>query len=268
MLEISSRRNPIVAEYRRLADKRTPEMTDVLLDGSRLISEAVRAGVRIRQAAVTRQVLDSPDGAVLVERLEQSGAEVVLVTEAVIAALSPTRSPSGMVAIGKCVAADIARALERAPQLALVLAHIQDPGNAGAVVRAADAFGATCVVFCGASVDPYGWKALRGSMGSAFRVPLVPRADPLEVIRLLRQAGVTVLAAVPVGGQAVTELDLRQPVSFLLGSEGRGLVPALVAAADARVTLPMAAPVESLNVAVAAAVLAWEVWRQRLFTRQ
>jgi TrmH family RNA methyltransferase len=140
---------------------------------------------------------------------------------------------------------------------------VQDPGNVGAIVRAAEAGGASGAVFSGATADPFSWKALRGSMGSALRLPAVIAAANDALIGA-RAANVRLLATVPRDGRPVFEADLRGPVGFLLGGEGPGLPQNLIEAADDRVSIPMRPPVESLNVAVAAAVLVYEALRQRV----
>jgi TrmH family RNA methyltransferase len=140
---------------------------------------------------------------------------------------------------------------------------VQDPGNLGAVARAAEAAGATGVFVCGRSADPFGWKALRGSMGSAFRLPIVscPAAD--EAVAAVRARGLRVLALTARDGASLYDMDLRGPSALLVGGEGAGLSDDIAALTDARVSIPMRPPVESLNVAVAAAVALYEAARQR-----
>ena len=144
-----------------------------------------------------------------------------------------------------------------------MLAHdVQDPGNVGALTRTAEAAGATALVACGATADAMGWKALRGSMGSAFRLPIA-KADAYEAIRACRQAGIQTLALAPRGGDPFFTSDFRMPTALLLGSEGAGLPAELARKADRQVSIPMHTPVESLNVAVAAALVLYEAFRQR-----
>src|SRR6185436_6673173 len=123
---------------------------------------------------------------------------------------------------------------------------IQDPGNVGAIVRVAEAGGATAVIAAGASADPFGWKALRGSMGSALRLPLAARATGAAVDEA-RRRGCRIVATAPRGGRSLFDADLKGPLAILIGGEGQGLAPSVAAAADDRITIPMAAPVESLN---------------------
>jgi TrmH family RNA methyltransferase len=138
---------------------------------------------------------------------------------------------------------------------------VQDPGNFGAIIRSADALGASSVVAVGATADPAGWKALRGAMGSSFRVT-VARASLDEMIDAARTAQAQLLAA-SMDGEPIDHADLRGSTVLLLGSEGLGLPPAALGAAHNRVSIPMRAGINSLNVAVTASLLLYEARRQR-----
>lgn len=149
------------------------------------------------------------------------------------------------------------------PALLVLAVDMQDPGNVGAIVRSAEAGGATGVALAGSTADPWGWKALRAAMGSTFRIPIVSTRDAQALCEELRSAGVAVLATVPRGGVAMASVDFRAPTALVIGGEGAGLPPELIECADARVSIPMKPPVESLNAAVAAALLVFEARRQR-----
>jgi len=139
---------------------------------------------------------------------------------------------------------------------------VQDPGNVGAIIRAAEACGATGALAGEGTADPFGWKALRGAMGSTFRLPVA--REPLErIVDRARAAAIRLFAATPRGGKPLPECDLRGPAAVLLGGEGPGLPAALFDAADERMTIPMKPTVESLNVSVAAALILYEASRQR-----
>jgi TrmH family RNA methyltransferase len=144
----------------------------------------------------------------------------------------------------------------------LGLVGVQDPGNVGSVVRTADAFEASGVISFEGSAHPGGYKALRGAMGSTFRIP-VATAGLDDVLAAARTGGVRIAAAVARGGEPPLRAALATPVLILLGSEGSGLPEPLTAEADVRVTIPMRSGVESLNVAVTAALLLWEAAGRR-----
>jgi TrmH family RNA methyltransferase len=140
---------------------------------------------------------------------------------------------------------------------------VQDPGNLGAVIRTAEAAGATGLVACLPSADPYSWKALRGAMASTFRLPVPERVALHGALLAARRRGLAIAAAVPRGGTPMHEFDFQRPLAFMLGAEGPGLADHELDRADERVTIPMQPPVESLNVAVSAAVILYEACRQR-----
>lgn len=256
---ITSRQHPLVQQFRQAGRGRT---ASALIDGWHLVEEALAAGVRIDTAAVSVQALDGSRTALL-DALGHAGVRVVPVSPAVLGAMSPVRTPAGIVALAERPRHEVAQALQPGPALALLAVGMQDPGNVGAALRAAEAGGATGVVFSGDSADPFGWKALRASMGSAFRLPAPEVRDPLEACAQLRAAGLRVLATAPRGGPPMDDVDLTGPVAFVLGGEGPGLSDSVLARTDGGVTIPMRAPVESLNVAVAAALLVYEARRQR-----
>lgn len=261
---ITSRRNPIVKRFRQVASGNAPGL--LLLDGVHLIEAAEHARVALRDVACGPRGLDLPGVVQLLSRVEAAGVAVWSVTDEVIGAISPTKSPAGLVALAARPAITLADAFAEAPQMVLVAVDVQDPGNAGAMVRAAEAGGATAAVFAGASADPFGWKALRGSMGSTFRLPVVA-ATPAQALTAARAAGLRLIATTPRGQRSLYEMDLRRPVAFLVGAEGAGLPSDVIEAADEIVRIPMREPVESLNVAVAAALLVYEASRQRDDTR-
>jgi RNA methyltransferase, TrmH family len=285
MRRISSRQNPLVARFRELARGRGSGGA-ILLDGEHLVEEALNAGVQLETVAFAERLVDrlrQGSGAStvasaevetraehLITRVERSGADAVRVPEQVLAAMSPARQPSGIVAIARHGNATLEAVLGRQPptasgeqQLVLLLDGVQDPGNVGAIVRAADGCGATAVIATEGTADPFGWKALRGAMGSTFRVPTASKQPPHEAVAQLKSAGLTLLAAVPHGGRPISEVDLARPLGILLGAEGSGLSAAMVAAADELVTIPMRPPVESLNVAITAALILYEASQQR-----
>lgn len=258
MAEITSRQHPLVHSCREAVRRPDPL---ALIDGWHLLEEAVSSGIDLETAAYVEPP-PGPKESALLARLA-SRTRVLTVSPAVMDALSPVRTPSGVVALAHRRDAAWQDLLAPAPALVVVASDVQDPGNAGAIVRVAEAAGATGVVMAGSSADPWGWKVLRAAMGSLFRLPVRRERDPAAALRTLRQEGLRVIAAVPEGVAGPAAEDLTRPCALLLGSEGAGLDPALVAAADARVTIPMRRPVESLNVAVAAALLVYEAARQR-----
>jgi len=254
---IRSRSNPLVRRLRALKEKAGGEL--MLLEGPKLIEEALASGIAVVEAAA------SPRLAVrggLVDAIRARGVAVRLVDEGVLASLSEVETSQGILALARRPAFDEARLYEGTP-LVLVAAGIQNPGNLGALLRTAEAAGATGAYLTDGAADPFSWKALRGSMGSAFRLPHRRRLTTADALARLEAHGVRVVAADPRGALRYDEADLRRPVAILLGPEGAGLAPAARSRAAASVAIPMARGVDSLNVSVAAGVLLFEAARQR-----
>ena len=262
---ISSRQNPLVARFRALRRANRTDRTEVLLEGASLVRDAHRAGIELQVVVASAAAVRETNGeiAMLVGTLTRAGTEIVLATEPVLRAASPVRAPSGLVAIGRHRPATIGR-LFRHPACAVAAISAQDPGNVGAIIRAVDAAGASGVAVADGSADPFGWRALRGAMGSTFRLPVVDIGPAQGLIAAARDRGINIIAAVPRRGVSLDAVDLTRPVLVLIGGEGAGLAANLSAAADTRLTIPMRAGVESLNTAVAAAVIVYEARRQRL----
>ena len=257
---IRSRSNPLVKQLRAL--KRGAMSDLALVEGFTLIEEALAAGVEIVEAALTPEVAASVRGGAIARELAERGVPVRHVEEAVLASLSEAETSQGLLALARRPAFH-EDAIYAGQPLVIVAAGLQNPGNVGALLRAGEAGGATGAYLSAGTADPFSWKALRGAMGSAFRLPHLRGLDAEDALARLRRRGVTTLAAVAKSGDRYDAVDLRRPVAFLLGQEASGLPDSLVAHADGRVTIPMAGRAESLNVAVAAGVLLFEAARQR-----
>jgi TrmH family RNA methyltransferase len=256
---VTSRHNPLVSRFRMAARRDDPDDL-VLIEGDTLMHEAAQAGWSL----VTVVAADDWLAAHSTGALDALGGEVdcVAVPRAVLEALSPAASPSGVVALARRPAAAADPFAGGVPLVAMA-DDVQDPGNLGAVARAAEAAGATGMFACGRSADPFGWKALRGGMGSLFRLPIVTCPAAEEAVSAVRARGLRVLALTARDGRPLYDVDLRGPSAILVGGEGPGLSADAAAMADTRVTIPMRPPVESLNVAVAAAIALYEAARQR-----
>jgi TrmH family RNA methyltransferase len=251
---ISSRQHPAIQHLRAVATQRG-EPGELLLDGEHLLSEALAAGVR-----VTLVVSDGrADG--IVGRARAAGAATHVATPAILQYASPVKTATGLVAVGTRSPVSPRRVFESG-SLVVGLVDVQDPGNVGNVIRSAHALGGGGVIAMGATADPFGWKALRGSMGSAFHVP-VARAETGETLAAARARGYRVAATIVRGGQPLDAADLTGPMLVLLGNEGAGLAGAAAEEADVHVSIPIAAGIDSLNVSVAAALILWEARRAR-----
>lgn len=234
-------------QRRRYRDERRA----FLAEGPQAVAEAVAARA-VTEVFATEAALDRHAG--LVAEAAQYGAKVCAVADSGLAALTDTVHPQGIAAVCRHIDAG----LPSAPRLAVVLDGVADPGNAGTILRTADAAGAGAVVFPHGSVDPYNGKCVRASVGSLFHLPVVRGGDTAGHLAALRGDGVRILAADVRGevdlDEAIDSGLLRRPTAWLFGSEAHGLPEQLSAAADARVRVPIYGAAESLNLATAAAV--------------
>jgi RNA methyltransferase, TrmH family len=226
-----------------------------LVEGAQAVREAV-AYARVHELFVTGTAWERNTD--LVERAGVTGARVSLVDDRAAASLSDTVSPQGLVAVCDLLDVPLDDALSTAPDLVAVCAEITDPGNAGTVIRCADAAGAGAVLLAGDTVDPHNGKAVRASTGSVFHLPLARDRDAAAVLDACRAAGLTLLVADGHG-----ELDLHDPaaqpvlggrVAWVFGGEAHGVPATLAERADHRVRVPIHGKAESLNLATAAAV--------------
>ncbi len=243
----------LAKQYRAVASGRG-ETGVVLLDGDHLIGDALDAGVPIDS------VLTDGRHAALIDRLRALAVPVVRAPHDDVAAASPVRSASGIVALARWQCLSVDDVFSRPTRIVVGLVGVQDPGNVGGIIRSAEALGASGVLALDDTADPAGWKALRGAMGSTFRLP-VGRGRTTDVLATARARGIEVAATIPVGGVEPDRRTLAAPVVVLFGGEGRGLADEIVGACDRRLTIPMHAGANSLNVGVSAALILWEANR-------
>ena len=219
--------------------------------------QAVREAVRHRPGAVRVLYVDSAQPhrhADILAEARDGAIPVVPASPAVLAAMCDTDAPQGLLAVSRMIDVDVRDVLAARPRLLAVLTDVRDPGNAGTVIRGADAAGADAVLIGRASVDVYNPKVVRSAVGSHFHVPLVVGVDVPEVIAHLRAAGVRTLAADGNADRLLSDADLAGPHAWILGNEARGLRPAVREACDDVVAVPVYGQAESLNLAMAATV--------------
>jgi RNA methyltransferase, TrmH family len=254
---VTSERNPLIKSVRRAVARGT--LTDegwAVAEGFHLLEEAQRAGRAVKAVLVSES-----SGAAAARRIPGfADLPVYTLPDAMLRELSSTESPQGVMALVEPAAWRMEDVF-RGATLAAILDGVQEPGNAGAIVRAAEAFGATGVLFLKGSANPHNPKSLRASAGSLFRLPYVSGVEDSVVLEASKQNGVRLFAAAPDAGDPLQGFNLREKCAFIIGSEGRGIRPELAAQAVA-LHIPTRG-VESLNAAVAAGILLYEARRQR-----
>jgi TrmH family RNA methyltransferase len=217
-----------------------------LADGPKAVEAALEAGCVDEVFARDDLLSDLPEG-----------VRLTLVDERALASLSDSVSPAGVVALCRYVDVPVADVLAEA-RLVAICADVRDPGNAGTVIRTADAAGADGVALAGSSVDAYNPKTVRASVGSLFHLPVAVEPSAEAAVRAARDAGLTVLAADGAGEVGLYDAPLAGPTAWLFGNEAWGLPPELAALADHRVSIPIHGRAESLNLSTAAALCLYE----------
>lgn len=247
-----------VQRLRRLLGRRSARSTEraFVVEGAKVLGEALDAGVAVESLYLAPGAADP-----VVDRAYAAGVRVHHLEPGVIERVADTVTPQPILAVVPYIDRPLA-ALRDATFL-MVWVEVRDPGNAGTMLRSAEAAGAGGVVCCDGSVDLYNPKTVRASAGSMFHVPVVAGGDPLEVLEEMATWGLRRLGATARDGTDYTTTDLVAPVALVLGNEASGLPAQVSACLDDELTIPMVGRSESLNVGMASAILAFEVARQR-----
>ena len=276
--KITSRQNPLVKRFRRV--RVGSERHFVFLEGVRLIEDALRSGARFETVAFTSAIESTERGIRLLDALQQVPCRGAHLSTQVMEAITGTVAAQGVAAIVSRPHYDLEELLSREPALLVIADRLQDPGNLGTIIRTAEAVGADGVITTTYTVEPWNDKALRASMGAALRLPIVTGAKLDETASLCRLHKLKIVASRPSSpppqrgvrkpradkkALTYTDADLTRPLALILSKEASGAEEGTTAIADEFVSIPMSAGVESLNVAAAAAILLYEIARQRNF---
>jgi len=262
-----SHRNARVGELRSLARQRRARADAGLfvIEGPKLVAEANSADVPLNAAFVDGDAIAGGSSTTLIDlidRIEATGTDVFVVDSAVIERVSSTSSPQPVMAIARGQAAPIDE-LGADVNFVLLAVDVNDPGNLGTLIRSAVASGADAVVVAGQSVDVFNPKTVRSTAGALFRVPVYVSKDASTAVAALHDRGITCVGTSGRAAMACDAADLTKRLAIVMGSEAHGLSAEVEALMDELVLIPMPGPVESLNVAMAAAILCYETQRQR-----
>jgi TrmH family RNA methyltransferase len=257
----TSKGGALLTTIRDLARRRGRERRGLALaEGVRLVEEALAADVPVRGAAVSPALEGTTRGSALKIALAGRGVPLVEVTPAELEGLADTEQPQGIIAVVEPRAWTLDDIRTPPGSVILVLDAVQDPGNVGTILRTALGLGASGAVALKGTADLTNPKVLRGSMGASFRLPAVP-ADAGALVDWARARGVELVVAAADGEPLGRRKAGGPPLALVVGNEGAGVGPELAAAARRRVAIPLGSAVESLNVAVAAGILLYEVTR-------
>jgi len=264
-MPIFSRQNPLVQRYRQV--RAGMDRRSLFLEGVRLIEDAIRSDISIESVVVARDLLTRPRLTNLVDQLTQRGVRCEVSSWEILEYLSDVETPQGILALAQRTQRELEEVLnqgEGAPLL-VVVEGWRDPGNMGTMMRSGEALGVHGVIATPQTVDPFSPKVLRASMGSALRLPIVDQVDLQSAVPLFKDRGFQILATTTQAERTVVEVDLGRPTAILFGSEAFGLSETSLALATTHVKIPMRSVVESLNAAMAATIIFYEVARQRGF---
>ena len=260
---VTSRENKTIKYLHSLSDpKRRKQEGAFLIEGVKMVGEALREPGRVR-LFVAAPTLSTGKGKLLLERAETEHVDILWISERLMDALAESKTPQPVMAVVS-MKEHTEEVLVRPDRGLFVIAHeLQDPGNLGTIIRTAEAAGAAGVGVTQNTADPYNAKAVRASMGSILRMPVVRINDLHDCIGRCKQNGFQTVALALSGSRTHFDLDLKKPTAMIVGQEGGGLPEEIVRHVDYRVRIPMSPVIDSLNVATSAAVFLYEALRQR-----
>lgn len=235
-----------------------------LIEGINFVDDAIKSGAVVDCLILTEKVCCKDKGKKLLRHVHSQGIPLFFVDEAVFAELADTETPQGVLAVGSMPVWDASKVAMSQDALLLALDGLQDPGNLGTIIRSSDGVGVDGVFLGEGTVDLYNSKVLRSTMGSVFRIPVFSKVDLVSLLLRLREAGFKIVAADPRASLKYYQADFKKGrFLILIGNESRGIRQELLDLVDLSVCIPLREEVESLNAGVAAALLLYEVYRQR-----
>ena len=258
MKKIISKQNETIKRIKSLEKKKYREKySEILLEGYRLIEEAFDSGLIIKTVLYIESI--DKKKAILVDRLSTSGAEVIEADEEVFEYISDTVNSQGLLAIAKMPSNEFEDIPGKPQGFMIYLDCMQDPGNLGTVIRTADAAGADCVAISSGSVDAYNAKVLRSAMGSVFHLPVIQKINGEKFIKDLKCSGYRVIAADLNGAKPYIKMEYGDKTCLVIGNEGSGIRDEILDICDESVKIPIIGCAESLNAAVAAGILLYDI---------
>lgn len=262
-MHITSRDNSLLRQARAVRDGKIDDL--IFVEGLRLCEEAYQSKLNIEAVIVSEELLHKERAAAAIEELSGVAKRVASVSEKLLASISYTKTPQGIVVLAERPESSeerLAASLDGKPLL-VVMHRINNPVNVGAILRTSEAAGASGVIATQDTSDPFSPKSLRGAMGSAFRLPIWSGVSFDEMTLWCRRRGIATACADAEANDVYTEVDWTTSCALLLGPESMGFTEEELESADRRVRIPMKGSAESLNVSVAAGVLLFEAARQR-----
>lgn len=256
MNKITSRSNPLFRQLRNLRQQNL-----ILVEGMKLCREALASGLTVNKVLLTDEAAVLPETIDLLQQIPHDVPRVIL-ADNLLKDVADTVTPQGIALICPEPETNKPAQIPQKTGLYLIVDGLQDPGNLGTLIRTADAFAFSAVIITAGTVYPFNDKVIRAAMGSVFRVPIIRFSGLRQAVEWLHSGGVTILAA-DLNGEDSTRADLSVPAALIIGNEAHGLAEEALHLADRKVGIPMPGGAESLNAAIAGAILSYEMLRAR-----
>lgn len=261
-ISITSRNNPLLRRARAVRSGKVDGM--IFVEGLRLCEEAIRSGLTIETLIYSEAISNNGRVGALIGALNSTDTRLVEIDQKLFPAIAATKTPQGITALVKRPRSEgLDLSLHSGLSLIVIMHALNNPVNVGAVLRSAEAAGATGVIATRNTADPFSPGSLRGAMGSAFRLPIWTDIAYERALEWCSQNDIRTVSADPAAESPYTLIDWNRPLALIVGPEASGLGPSEISATDEMCKIPMAGKVESLNVAVAAAIILYEAARQR-----
>ena len=262
--EITSSANPLLKLFRHALAAGVTREGWLAIEGPHSLEEALAAGTNVTPQSVLLSETAANKFQSLLARLPRE-TEVAVVADSLFTRVAATPSPQGIAALVEVKASDLDQILRQPSVLLLVACGVQDPGNLGAMMRSAQALGATALLTLKETVSPFNPKAARSSAGAIFHLPIFPGLESASLFERLRAAGVRIVASDRASPHALHQTDLKGRLAFLIGKENTGLPDEIVRRADSVLSIPIRSGMDSVNAATAAGIFLYEAARQRGF---
>lgn len=260
MLDISSSHNPLIKEIKGLSRKKNRyEGRVFIVEGIKIIEEAIKSGIGIRHILFSEDFLDSKEGSIFYEKIKYRD-NIVKVKSSLFTSISDTENPQGIMAVCEFNIRDLSSINHSSKRSIMFLDGIQDPGNLGTIIRTADAFNMDGIILGEGCVDPYNLKVVRSTMGSIFRVPLYLTNNSLDSLRGLKDKGFKIYST-SLDGKVLYENDFNEKFICVIGNEANGVNSEILDISDKLIKIPMPGNAESLNAGVAASIIMYETMR-------
>ncbi len=261
---LTGKDNNVIKYLRALSDpKHRKKEQAYLIEGVKMVEEALRDKVGVKMLVASPSLVQH-HGKGLLKLAETRAIDVLWIADKLMDVVSENKSPQPVIAVVMMKTYSEDALLTHDSGLIIIVHGLQDPGNFGTIIRTAEAVGAAGTAFTPHTVDPFSAKAVRASMGSILRLPVVRIGEIGSFVKRCKQNGFQTAATVLTGEKAHFDVDLKKPTAVILGQEGAGLPQDIIADVDLRIRIPMAETIDSLNVAVSAAVILYEAMRQRM----